>query len=173
MNSDIRKFAKYYIKKNNLTGGGDNSKKDIYNDKLSEYTTKLQNDGVDTSEIIDVIQKGGNIDETISKIEKKINELSKFNVNKLEEKKNIIKDIVKNTNTNINNLNDKYNKLTNEKLTNEVKYNKTNDALDKINTTLNNVPNYVDFEKTIDQIIKDLEALNTPKNEIINFNNSN
>jgi hypothetical protein len=151
-------------------GGGDNSKKDIYNEKLSEYTTKLQNDGVDTDEIIDVIQKGGDINKTISEIENKINSLLEIDIKKLEGNKNKIKDIVTNTNNKFNNLNSKYDNIKKENELNEVKYIKTNDALDNISTKLNNVPNYVDFEKTINDIIKELEALNTPKNEIINLN---
>lgn len=62
---DVQKFTKYYLKMGALTGGansasGAKSKKLIYDQKMDEYTTKLQKSGVDTNQVIKIIQSGGN-----------------------------------------------------------------------------------------------------------------
>lgn len=72
---DIQKFTKYYTRLNNLVGGGSSGseKRAVYEDKLSEYTQKLNRSGVNVAEIESILQSGGNPLEKLNNLKDQIN----------------------------------------------------------------------------------------------------
>ena len=56
--NDMHKFTKYYTKLNNLNDSNRN-KVSLYEEKLNEYTSKLQQGGVNIQQVAETIQQGG------------------------------------------------------------------------------------------------------------------
>lgn len=88
---DIQKFTKYQLKLHSLQSGGgkDNAKENIYNQKIDEYSYKLQKSGVDTKQLTKLIQQGGDPTEMLRQLKQAIDEkmqsLGGINADMLEE----------------------------------------------------------------------------------------
>jgi hypothetical protein len=169
---DVQKFTKYYLKTGALTGGANStasireveSKKQIYGEKMKEYTTRLKKSGVDTNQLIKIIQSGGTPSEDLAASKAKINDAiekikSDNNYTTIDSSIKEIKekmDQYKKTYLNLKKDHNKYITEVNEYL---------NNLQTKLETEGNNSENNKNGIRELENILEELKNINFEEEE--------